>query len=123
MSTRDEAAVSDAKGLSEILHVGFSQRRKMIRRTVLPWLMARGVSIDAIDGTLRPSRSRRIPGISGLMLWHRNKLLQTLEASLMRACLAPECFGHFAQHCLGPLILRQDAVNRAPERRAVIQLC
>jgi len=56
MSTRDQAAVADAKSLSEILHVGFSQRRKMIRRTVLPWLMARGVSIDAVDDSLRPEQ-------------------------------------------------------------------
>jgi len=56
MQTREQAAVGDPKGLSEMLHVGFSQRRKMIRRTVLPWLAARAVSIGEIDETLRPEQ-------------------------------------------------------------------
>lgn len=56
MRTRERAAVADPKGLSEMLHVGFSQRRKMIRRTVLPWLAARAVSIGEVDETLRPEQ-------------------------------------------------------------------
>ncbi|MFK7967009.1 MAG: 16S rRNA (adenine(1518)-N(6)/adenine(1519)-N(6))-dimethyltransferase RsmA [Burkholderiaceae bacterium] len=56
MLTRDQPAVADAKGLSELLHVGFSQRRKMIRRTVLPWLSVRGVMATEIDPTLRPEQ-------------------------------------------------------------------
>ena len=56
MLTLDLPAVTDAKGLSELLHVGFSQRRKMIRRTVLPWLSVRGVTAPDIDPTLRPEQ-------------------------------------------------------------------
>lgn len=56
MQTREQAAVADPKGLSEMLHVGFSQRRKMIRRTVLPWLAARDVATGEVDETLRPEQ-------------------------------------------------------------------
>jgi len=56
MRTREQAAVPDAKALSEMLHVGFSQRRKMIRRTVAPWLFARGISAGEVDDSLRPEQ-------------------------------------------------------------------
>ncbi len=56
MRTREQPAVSDAKALSEMLHVGFSQRRKMIRRTVIPWLSVRGVTATEIEPTLRPEQ-------------------------------------------------------------------
>jgi 16S rRNA (adenine1518-N6/adenine1519-N6)-dimethyltransferase len=40
--------------LSELLAAAFSQRRKMLRGTLLPWLAARGVRAEMLEPTARP---------------------------------------------------------------------
>jgi len=39
--------------LQQVLAVAFSQRRKMLRGTLLPWLESRGLDPAGIDGTMR----------------------------------------------------------------------
>lgn len=56
MRTRAEARVPDARMLGEVLAIGFSQRRKMIRSTLLPWLAARGITLPGVDERERPER-------------------------------------------------------------------
>ncbi|MGH1360622.1 MAG: 16S rRNA (adenine(1518)-N(6)/adenine(1519)-N(6))-dimethyltransferase RsmA [Burkholderiaceae bacterium] len=56
MTVLKDALVPAADKLSELLSVGFSQRRKMVRRNLLPWLDARGIATDQIDGSLRPEK-------------------------------------------------------------------
>ena len=56
MRVREQALVPDARVLSQLLSIGFSQRRKMIRRNLLPWLTERGIAIDDLDGALRPEQ-------------------------------------------------------------------
>ncbi len=56
MTVLEQARVPSADGLSELLSVGFAQRRKMIRRNLLPWLVERGIAVDEIDGSLRPEQ-------------------------------------------------------------------
>ena len=40
--------------LSGLLKVAFAQRRKMLRKTLLPWLEQRGVEAEDLDPTARP---------------------------------------------------------------------
>lgn len=47
------ARVTDAGQLGALLLVAFGQRRKMLRRTLLPWLTERGVPATQIDPTWR----------------------------------------------------------------------
>jgi 16S rRNA (adenine1518-N6/adenine1519-N6)-dimethyltransferase len=54
MMVRADRAGVDAGPLQRLLAAGFAQRRKMIRRTLLPWLAARAVPADDLDPTLRP---------------------------------------------------------------------
>jgi 16S rRNA (adenine1518-N6/adenine1519-N6)-dimethyltransferase len=54
MMVRREAAGADPGPLQRLLAAGFAQRRKMLRKTLLPWLAARGLQVDDLDPTLRP---------------------------------------------------------------------
>lgn len=56
MRVLEHARVPDVKALSQLLAIGFAQRRKMVRRTLLPWLSARGIDCEAIDGSVRPEQ-------------------------------------------------------------------
>ena len=40
--------------MEALLAQAFAQRRKMLRKTLLPWLQARGINTDGLDPTLRP---------------------------------------------------------------------
>ncbi|MGB7305493.1 MAG: 16S rRNA (adenine(1518)-N(6)/adenine(1519)-N(6))-dimethyltransferase RsmA [Burkholderiaceae bacterium] len=53
MRTRAQPLVTDASDLQALLAVAFSQRRKMLRTTLLPWLRSRAVVHDEIEPTLR----------------------------------------------------------------------
>jgi 16S rRNA (adenine1518-N6/adenine1519-N6)-dimethyltransferase len=50
--------VRSLSALEAVLAAGFGQRRKMLRGTLLPWLVARGVSAPEIAGT---ERAEEIP--------------------------------------------------------------
>ncbi|MEZ5604982.1 MAG: 16S rRNA (adenine(1518)-N(6)/adenine(1519)-N(6))-dimethyltransferase RsmA [Burkholderiaceae bacterium] len=54
MTVRRDAARDDPQALQRLLAAGFAQRRKMIRKTLLPWLASHGVQADDLDPTLRP---------------------------------------------------------------------
>jgi 16S rRNA (adenine1518-N6/adenine1519-N6)-dimethyltransferase len=54
MTVRREAAGEDTAPLQRLLAAGFAQRRKMIRKTLLPWLAGQGVRADDIDPASRP---------------------------------------------------------------------
>lgn len=54
MMVRRERAQLDPVPLQRVLAAGFGQRRKMIRKTLLPWLASHGVQADDLDPTLRP---------------------------------------------------------------------
>ncbi|RPH63248.1 MAG: 16S rRNA (adenine(1518)-N(6)/adenine(1519)-N(6))-dimethyltransferase RsmA [Burkholderiales bacterium] len=54
MMVRREAARADPAPLQRLLAAGFAQRRKMIRKTLLPWLAQRGLPGDHLDPALRP---------------------------------------------------------------------
>lgn len=54
MTVRSEAAGEDTASLQRLLAAGFAQRRKMIRKTLLPWLAAHGVRADELDPASRP---------------------------------------------------------------------
>ncbi|MCP5266555.1 MAG: 16S rRNA (adenine(1518)-N(6)/adenine(1519)-N(6))-dimethyltransferase RsmA [Burkholderiaceae bacterium] len=51
---RREPAVRDAGALSALLAAAFSQRRKMLRGTLVPWLAQRGIPAEGLDPTARP---------------------------------------------------------------------
>ena len=53
MRPLDTPRVPDQQDLTAMLAVAFGQRRKMLRRTLLPWLLERGVSADELDPTAR----------------------------------------------------------------------
>ena len=74
MAVRRDAASDDPRALQRLLAAGFAQRRKMIRKTLLPWLASQGVQADDLDPTLRPEDldvqtwldlARRLQGASG----------------------------------------------------------
>lgn len=54
MTVRRDAASDDPAPLQQLLSAAFTQRRKMIRKTLLPWLAERGVRADDLDPVLRP---------------------------------------------------------------------
>lgn len=54
MSVRRDRSQLDPAPLQRVLAAGFGQRRKMIRKTLLPWLAAAGVADAGLDPTLRP---------------------------------------------------------------------
>ncbi len=54
MRVRRAADAWDPAPLQAVLAVAFSQRRKMIRKTLLPWLQAQGRPLPDLDPTLRP---------------------------------------------------------------------
>ncbi len=54
MRVRRAADTWDPAPLQAVLAVAFSQRRKMIRKTLLPWLQAQGRPLPDLDPTLRP---------------------------------------------------------------------
>jgi len=54
MTVRREAAQADPGPLQRLLATGFTQRRKMIRKTLLPWLATQGLPVDDLDPMLRP---------------------------------------------------------------------
>jgi 16S rRNA (adenine1518-N6/adenine1519-N6)-dimethyltransferase len=54
MLPRADAPALDPRVLSSLLAAGFGQRRKMLRKTLLPWLQARGVEPAGISATDRP---------------------------------------------------------------------
>ena len=54
MTVRRAAADDETAPLQRLLAAGFAQRRKMIRKTLLPWLAARGVDAHGLDPALRP---------------------------------------------------------------------
>jgi len=54
MLVRRDAASADPAPLQRLLATAFSQRRKMIRKTLLPWLADRGLHGCDLDPTLRP---------------------------------------------------------------------
>ncbi len=54
MTVRRDVAAEDPAALQEVLAAGFAQRRKMIRKTLLPWLAAHGVPDPGLDPALRP---------------------------------------------------------------------
>ena len=54
MTVRREVAGEDTASLQRLLAAGFAQRRKMIRKTLLPWLAGQGVRADDLDPVLRP---------------------------------------------------------------------
>jgi 16S rRNA (adenine1518-N6/adenine1519-N6)-dimethyltransferase len=53
MTVRREREMEDPAPLQQVLAVAFGQRRKMLRGTLLPWLAARGVSVEGIEPTAR----------------------------------------------------------------------
>jgi len=53
MTVRETPALADPQPLQRLLAVAFGQRRKMLRKTLLPWLAERGVAADDIDATQR----------------------------------------------------------------------
>jgi len=56
MRVRDDRLARDPAPLQQVLAAAFSQRRKMIRTTLLPWLDARGAPRPPLDETLRPEQ-------------------------------------------------------------------
>ncbi|HEY0879368.1 MAG TPA: 16S rRNA (adenine(1518)-N(6)/adenine(1519)-N(6))-dimethyltransferase RsmA [Zeimonas sp.] len=56
MRVRIDRLAHDPSPLQAVLAVAFTQRRKMIRTTLLPWLDARQVPRPAIAPTLRPEQ-------------------------------------------------------------------
>ncbi|MBC6959542.1 MAG: 16S rRNA (adenine(1518)-N(6)/adenine(1519)-N(6))-dimethyltransferase RsmA [Lautropia sp.] len=54
MAVRSDVAEEDTSALQRLLAAGFAQRRKMIRKTLLPWLAAHGVRADGLDPAARP---------------------------------------------------------------------
>ena len=58
MRPRERALAADPATLGRLLAVGFAQRRKMLRGTLLPWLRERGLDPDdprfGLVGTARP---------------------------------------------------------------------
>ena len=54
MMVRRERAGADSAPLQRLLAAGFAQRRKMIRKTLLPWLAERGLRVGHLDPALRP---------------------------------------------------------------------
>lgn len=54
MRVRKAAAAWDPTPLQAVLAVAFGQRRKMIRRTLLPWLQAQGRPLPDLDPSIRP---------------------------------------------------------------------
>lgn len=54
MLPRPDAATVAPAVLSTLLAAGFSQRRKMLRGTLLPWLAQRGVDDSGLPPTARP---------------------------------------------------------------------
>lgn len=54
MAVRRERSHFDPSPLQRVLAAGFAQRRKMIRKTLLPWLDAAGVAGVDLEPTLRP---------------------------------------------------------------------
>jgi len=53
MTVREAPLTEATDALQQVLAAAFSQRRKMLRTTLLPWLEARGVQPAGIDGTMR----------------------------------------------------------------------
>lgn len=53
MLPRRDAKDIPAGALSQVLAAGFGQRRKMLRKTLLPWLAQRSVDASPIDPTAR----------------------------------------------------------------------
>ena len=53
MRPLEQPRVPDQQDLTDLLAVAFGQRRKMLRRTLLPWLEARGVAGDELQPTAR----------------------------------------------------------------------
>ncbi len=60
---RDPEDVPQA-ALSEVLAVGFGQRRKMLRKTLLPWLQARGIDDSGLPETARAEEIAVIDWVS-----------------------------------------------------------
>lgn len=54
MTVRRTVAGDDTASLQRLLAAGFAQRRKMIRKTLLPWLAGHGVRVDDLDPAARP---------------------------------------------------------------------
>jgi len=66
--------VPDAKQLSTLLVTAFSQRRKMLRGTLLPWLEQKGIDGSAIDPQARAEQvSRDIYYALATEMAHLNK--------------------------------------------------
>lgn len=56
MRVRDDRLARDPAPLQQVLAAAFTQRRKMIRTTLLSWLDARGAPRPPLDPTLRPEQ-------------------------------------------------------------------
>ena len=68
MLPRPEAHSVPQAALSQVLAVGFGQRRKMLRKTLLPWLQTRGIDGAGLPET---ARAEEVPVAQWIALAHR----------------------------------------------------
>ena len=68
MLPRPDAHSVPQAALSQVLAVGFGQRRKMLRKTLLPWLQIRGIDVSGLPET---ARAEEVPVAQWVELAHR----------------------------------------------------